>query len=265
MRTPLFIACSLFILFSCNSEGTPTEAPDSTSTSRDTIPEPPRLDTVTTLTDLQDTLVIFRDRNGKTYKIKQVEADEEPTAMLEAALDCSNDDFSGSHREAAKVSISSKPLEILSIEEFIETLVDDDSMIAKDISSEPTSNRVKEEKRNVKLENVFLYAIKRESDNDYHIIIGNESRSILLNIENSGLPRANASSFNRLKKVRKDIEDFFGELCKTKYQTFTPGIPITVQGSLFYDVDHRPGIVGPMGFKPKTSWEIHPITKITFE
>jgi hypothetical protein len=37
---------------------------------------------------------------------------------------------------------------------------------------------------------------------------------------------------------------------------------VTVEGSLFYDVDHAPGAVGPRDMKPTTAWEIHPITQI---
>ena len=49
------------------------------------------------------------------------------------------------------------------------------------------------------------------------------------------------------------------------YIKFTPAIPVKVQGSLFYDIDHEPGVIGPTGFRPKTAWEIHPVTDIEFE
>jgi hypothetical protein len=65
--------------------------------------------------------------------------------------------------------------------------------------------------------------------------------------------------------VRKQVEDFFGELCKTKYAVFENGIKLVeVKGPLFYDIDHRPGKVGPEGRRPKTAWEIHPISNIKF-
>ena len=31
---------------------------------------------------------------------------------------------------------------------------------------------------------------------------------------------------------------------------------------LIYDIDHAPGVVGPSGMRPRTSWEIHPVTKL---
>jgi hypothetical protein len=44
-----------------------------------------------------------------------------------------------------------------------------------------------------------------------------------------------------------------------------PPVPIRVTGSLFWDVDHEdPPYVGPNDFKPKTAWEIHPISDIEF-
>ena len=38
-----------------------------------------------------------------------------------------------------------------------------------------------------------------------------------------------------------------------------------VCGSLFYDISHSPGTVGPQGLRPGTAWEIHPVTSIVFE
>jgi hypothetical protein len=38
---------------------------------------------------------------------------------------------------------------------------------------------------------------------------------------------------------------------------------VRIEGSLFFDVDHAAGAVGPANMKPKSAWEMHPITKIT--
>ena len=48
------------------------------------------------------------------------------------------------------------------------------------------------------------------------------------------------------------------------YHRFHPPVAVTVSGSLFYDVDHPPGAVGPVWAKPKTAWEIHPVTALSF-
>jgi hypothetical protein len=37
---------------------------------------------------------------------------------------------------------------------------------------------------------------------------------------------------------------------------------VLIEGSLFFDIDHAAGVVGPEGKRPKKAWEIHPITKI---
>jgi hypothetical protein len=271
MRKYLLILSLLCLLFSCNNNKTDKDteyatAKDTIPSSKDTVPTIEKVDTITAFKNRQDSIVIFKSLDGRLYKTALIEGDEDSVESFKAALNCNDDNFSGVDRKIAKTSISSGQIQSLSFGQFLSGLIPDQDMIDKNISKDKNSNRVKDEKRNVRLENVFLYAIKRESDNDFHIIIGNQSGTKFFNIENSGLPNSSASAFQKLKSVRKTIEDFFGgELCSTKYRMFEPGVPITVEGSLFYDVDHKPGVVGPEGFKPKTSWEIHPITKIVFE
>jgi hypothetical protein len=49
------------------------------------------------------------------------------------------------------------------------------------------------------------------------------------------------------------------------FQRPDPPVPVRVTGSFFWDVDHSPpNFIGPNDFKTKTSWEIHPISKIEF-
>ena len=50
-----------------------------------------------------------------------------------------------------------------------------------------------------------------------------------------------------------------------KYTGWGDAVPVYVAGSLFYDTEHKPGVVGPAFARPKTSWEIYPISKILFE
>src|SRR5215218_600539 len=223
MKKSAFTAIVAFFLFSCNNSDTTKSNETAVAATTDTVPAaqdtlPTKLDTVTTLKDQQDSLVVFKSPNGKTYKTMLIQGDEDSVVSSKSGLHCDNDNFSGTDRKAAKISISGAAIENMSFTEFLNGLVTDDIMMDKGISTNATSNRVKEEKRNVKLTNVFLYAIKRESDNDYHVIVGNEAGTKFFNIENSGLPKSNASSFQKLKSVRKAIEDYFGELCSTKYQ-----------------------------------------------
>jgi hypothetical protein len=49
--------------------------------------------------------------------------------------------------------------------------------------------------------------------------------------------------------------------------TFYDPIPVTIEGSLFWDFEHPfPKQVGPQDLRDRipTCWEIHPITRITF-
>jgi len=78
------------------------------------------------------------------------------------------------------------------------------------------------------------------------------------------LPQMN--NRERLKKPREDFKEFFGdEPPPCRYKVFTKPIPVRITGSLFYDIDHAPGVVGTGPYKPRTAWEIHPVTKIEFE
>jgi hypothetical protein len=49
------------------------------------------------------------------------------------------------------------------------------------------------------------------------------------------------------------------------YKKFAPPIAVILEGSVFFDVDHPAGAVGPAGLKPSSAWEIHPLTDIIFE
>jgi hypothetical protein len=90
-------------------------------------------------------------------------------AALKAAVP-TGDQFAGSARKAAKLSIGSGPVESFTdLKPLIESLPIDDDMIKHQppITTLPTSKRVKEEQRNVHL-TAFLYASSHEPDNDFH-------------------------------------------------------------------------------------------------
>lgn len=179
----------------------------------------------------------------------------------------SADNFVGTDRKAAKTSIAdAENVNFQDLGELLASLVSDDAMLQLDISEDAESGRVAQEERNVTV-NAYLYATKKESDNDYHLILGTSGsgRHQFMTAEVSGLPDG-GPDLARLKEARQQFKDYFAASpIGTNYRRFTPPIPVTVSGSLFYDVDHRPGVVGPNGLKPKTSWEIHPVTTIRFE
>ena len=152
----------------------------------------------------------------------------------------------------------------------MDSLRPDAEMRAMHISKEADSARLPEE-QTVVVVKAFLYAASKESDNDFHCIVGTEPGSNVrfMNVEVSGLPAGNARFFSVLKKARDEFKLFFtsgGEALPTGgYEKYDPPIPIQLTGSVFFDVDHVPPAVGPPGMKPLTAWEIHPVSDIQFE
>lgn len=184
------------------------------------------------------------------------------------------DNFRGKSRKAAKISIvAGAPEGFDDLKKLINDLPDDKDMKRHDppITTKPTSGRVAEEKRNVRVR-AFLYAASREDDNDFHLIIGrgpNKSPSMYMTVELSGLPPKSSTHFNRLKKTRDAYKTFFSDnMPGMTYDFYDPPIPVEVEGSLFFDMSHAAGSKpGPKSLRDDipTIWEIHPISKIIFE
>jgi hypothetical protein len=132
------------------------------------------------------------------------------------------------------------------------------------LTCDPTKNRRAVERKNVSVD-AFLYAASKEDDNDFHLIIGDancSSADCFLNVEISGMPKPSSTSFEALENARIGFFELLGgEEPGDRYVEFEP-FPITVSGSLFFDVDHRAGQVGSPCCKPDTSWEIHPVRSI---
>jgi hypothetical protein len=131
-----------------------------------------------------------------------------------------------------------------------------------------TNVRVDEENRNVRVP-AWIYAMKYELDQDWHIILGTNPNAggskSFFNAEISGLPGNAAASFASLQAARNSLGTLLdNELPGSGgYRKYNKPIPVTVEGSLFFDIDHEAGVVGPTGMRPKTAWEIHPVTKLT--
>lgn len=193
--------------------------------------------------------------------------------VAEAAGDPLTAKFAGTSRKTAKITLALAPVEAeySSLNALFDTLYDDADMaewaaddgIEKHADSHP--NRMPEEERNVRVK-AWLYAVKSESDKDFHIIIGtspSNSQREYLNVEVSGLPGNNANDYQTLKDVREQLHDILGKWPSDSryYKPPTP-IAVEVQGSLFWDIEHAPGVVGPLGMRPDTSWEIHPISDL---
>jgi hypothetical protein len=180
-----------------------------------------------------------------------------------------NEPFTGHDRATAKTVVVKGPAKTYKdLKALLKALPSDQAMLHHSPSITKNSPRVREENQNVKVLACWIYAVKHEADNDFHVILGSSNSaasSVFLNAEICGIPKA-SPSVNELKKVRQAFVSLIGlNHAEQAYKGFVKlGAPllVIVEGSLFYDVDHPPGAVGPAGLKPKTSWEIHPITAI---
>lgn len=181
---------------------------------------------------------------------------------------CINSRFAGLSRSKVKTGITqTNPQSYTSLPQFLNTLFPDNDMkVVVRALSKPYAVRAIQEEKMVTVKNVFLLAYAREKDNDYHLILTNSTRTLFFNAELSGLPGNSANAYQKLKAVRAAFENYPGGLNCGSY-TFleTPLRILSITGSLFFDVDHPAGQVGPLGARPATAWEIHPVTEIKFE
>ncbi|GAA4737011.1 hypothetical protein [Flavisolibacter ginsenosidimutans] len=229
-------------------------------------------DTVTTLASFTADTAVWHHDGQYTLVTREPDRDdeaeaEEGEAQHERITACS-DAFAGSARSAAKTSYASVSYgTYATINALRVTLPTDAYMQGLGITN--SSPRVSEENRNRDITTAYLYAIARESDNDFHMIIGdaNSAAGNLLNCEASGNPPSTQSSYAAISAVRSYLKSYFGtDFCgQSGYTKFSPALRLTVlKGSLFFDIDHAAGAVGPTGLRPNTAWEMHPIHNITF-
>jgi hypothetical protein len=146
-------------------------------------------------------------------------------------------------------------------------------MKKKKSPTDAKSNRVDEEKRNVRVK-AWIYAASIEDDNDYHLILGRDPSGggdpVYMTMELSGLPPANMKSHAALKTARDAFKKFFAKFFKndlpgTSYDFYDPPIRVDVEGSLFWDVSHASGgRPGPQSLRADMPviWEVHPISKM---
>jgi hypothetical protein len=189
------------------------------------------------------------------------------------------DDFTGKDRKAAKLSISTAKVEkFKDVKALIKSLAPEDAMKnhKPKITTAQTSKRVKEEERNVHV-SAFLYAAKREGDNDFHLIMGLNPKTlpdVYITMELSGLPPASSPAFPQLNAARDAFRKFFADHAGGAlpggggYDFIRPPAPVEIDGSLFFDVTHSTGLrPGPKSLKSRMPviWEVHPITKMVFK
>lgn len=185
--------------------------------------------------------------------------------------------FHGCARRVSKVSLvslSDAPAErYQSVAELKANLVDDTKMRhdhTPPITEAANSERQPEEMRNVVLD-AAVYAFKAEDDHDFHLIVGDpdcNDPKCFMNVEVSALPSAAGSDKDDLTAVRAEFRSWLDSEPGATYLFFVDDqgdgspVPVHIEGSLFYDLDHVAGTVGPTGYRPDTSWEIHPIRKL---
>ena len=211
----------------------------------------------------------------RTNQVDEYEPELPVGAVLTARPPAAaGDNFQGTARRAAKISISDADVEDFDdLKDLINSLTSDQDMIDLDLPDDRDSDRVDEEQRNVRVR-AFIYAASREDDNDFHVIIGrppNASR-LFMNVEVSGLPPSSSTHRATLKGVRDAYKTFFrnhpDNLPGTSYDFYDPPIPVLIGGSLFFDVTHASGgRPGPQDLRDDipTIWEIHPVTSLEFE
>jgi hypothetical protein len=215
---------------------------------------------------------------GRTYRLLdtgdpgEFEDRGQPAAATAAGI-TGDDSFKGQDRLVPKTTIVDAEVEEFpTVAALLEQLLEqfpDDKMAGMGITRS-TNTRVAPEKRNVRVTG-FIHAFKKEkNDNDYHVILGDgpdADNPVYMNVEVSGIP-VGGTNDNRKKlvAVRDEFKQAFGLGRTGPANFFKPHepIPVRITGSLFWDVDHKPGVVGPAGMRPKTSWEIHPISQIEF-
>ena len=179
--------------------------------------------------------------------------------------------FRGTDRKGPKTTIATASRKKFDdVGKLAATLPADDAMLnhTPEILRD-TMVRAIEEQRNVHVA-AWIYAIKYEADQDWHVILGTDPggrTKTFFNAEVSGLPPPSAPAAATLRTVRQQLADILGDALPAgpAYRALTHPIGVVVEGSLFFDVDHPAGAVGPAGMRPSTAWEIHPITRLVLQ
>ena len=102
----------------------------------------------------------------------------------------------------------------------------------------------------------ILMVIKREADDDYHLVIADPSNPGVTMIVEAPDPRCASRSLflDNISFVRQTLDQKFGEIGRLE-----PNVPITVTGVGFFDALHGQEGVAPNGI------ELHPILVIAFQ
>jgi hypothetical protein len=192
------------------------------------------------------------------------------------------ENFAGKYRKGPKTSIARKGVKIVWIKQYKDlhslliTLPKDDAFrtqypaLRKGVKKWPPT-REPEETRNVRIKSCWIVSAKHEGaqggDRDFHVMISQSPTSFheVMNVEVSALPKpANADSA-KLRELRALFLALADKPPPGGFAKMKPPKHVVLEGSLYFDGDHGAGgkkDPGPAWAKPKTVWEIHPVTKI---
>ncbi len=191
-----------------------------------------------------------------------------------------NETFAGKYRAPVKTAIA-RPApvrEYANVAVLLQSLPKDSAMRSKYPALRPhiknwPKQREPEEMINVKIDNAWIVAVKHEhsatGDNDFHIVVADSPAkpfNHVMNMEVAGLPKT-GPDVTGLKNVRVAFLSFFTSTPPSgAFRAVKPPIHVSVEGSFYFDGEHTAGgksDPGPAWAKPKTVWEVHPISKIT--
>jgi hypothetical protein len=221
--------------------------------------------------------LLFFACNGAENKTVSVDSDATLNKNVSAkkiVVD-SADMFLGEVRAAAKTSyVKSISDTFYSMKRFRKWLPDDEYMHKSTDAKHQDSPRTAEENKNVTLTDIYIYGVKREDDNDFHVLLGpslhTEKGPHFFSAEISGLPDPSSPDFAQMLAVRDQFKAYFGKDAKkeTVFVASEKNPPIHLQyitGSLFFDNHHYSGHSAVQGYKSFSAWEIHPVMSIGFD
>jgi hypothetical protein len=259
-----FPTCLVFIVSGCYIFK-PIYTPDNTPKQTDTLPKD---STAVVVVPIDTTTEIPTSES----KIIRVDPDKLKVNFTKEASDAYITEYVGQVRATAKTSMATRKTETFeTVGDFLASLPTDNYMRQTGVNNK--SLRTVDENRNVLLKKAFIFHITKEADQDFHLIVGdlNEKgeKVNILNVEIAGLPKDKTTrNYFFLERTRRQLYEKYPDFFTGNRKTLSPKTKfpeITVRGSLFFDSHHTPDQIGSGSEKPKSVWEIHPVTYIEFK
>jgi hypothetical protein len=214
-------------------------------------------------------------KNGTTSSVSPLHTIDTASHKTIPRNPLTDDQFLGEARGDVKTSfVDVVPDTFASIKKLHSWLPDDEYMHKSTDAKHNNSPRTKEENHNIYLADLYIFGVKKEDDNDYHLILASskkiEKDQLFFSAEISGLPDSSSAFFSTLSAVREKFLSHFGADANQEYvfvaSEKNPPIHLAyIKGSLFFDNHHYGGHSSVKGFKVCSAWEIHPVTAIEFD